>query len=939
MLGFGGSVASLKATLTLDDDGFIRGMADASAKLDAYNAKLKEEGVSKRLSTMASKDYARQLYTEARQVDQAAQSHGRLLSMLQRGQTHWKALAAGAVGASVGIVALTGHLGTLLGVAGQMGTALTAGLIAPFTSLAAILVGLAGPLSALVTLFGAVGGGAAFGLYSALTSNNKAFNDLQNRVGNMKHMFGDLGNALGQRFLPYIMGGVTWIEKFIKYADQLSSMSLVGAIHSISTTGMAMLNHLNRAIYDTIGRPLMTIFSDSFHKAGNRISASFAHILSVWAPLAGRMWGIFARWFDKQHFTQIGASWAAAIVGTAMPVIVHGLWTSIKAVFSDESAWGKLGMVAGAAFAASFFTRGLLAKGLLAGGKGLIGLFGGGAAGAAGGVGAGEAALGGGAAAGGGILAGVSVGAIAAAVVPVAMIAAEAYASSHASRLTPAQRYHQIYPNGQTTAPTGEAAFGQARFAHLISSDLRDAAAAGENYLKVLKRIQPEEKALNQFISDGGKSVDGWKKAMQQATNQGSSATKAIHGLAKDGFISASQAASDSKATLQQFIGQMDSVAQKATSASRNTSRFGAATRAQYAHVAALARTSAQLASAIDSIPSQKYVSLVLSITENLRSQGNAPGQGRGIGASGGIVTGGTPNQDSVKALLMPGEVVLSKPAVQMLGGPVAANSLNPNGGYIHMANGGAVLDYSGGVPAGKVRSTWGFTPPKKLDEIETHAIKHALAERQKALQKAKTPKARLAAWTAYNHAVDQAKLARRGGLRAAGENYYNRVQTNIGNWIGLEQSSQDPNMNATLSAMYGRELSFIQGGLSWARKHGFNESQWLWDARNLENTITSQKQQQSQASAQEIASFLSTQQGFINEFASNIILPGAQAVLSGATSATGIGSGGAAGPRTVNRTLPSSGGVTIHNHFTQTPPDSFVHIRKAKLQAEAVWA
>lgn len=48
MLGFGGSVASLKAMLTRDDHGFIRGMADASTKLDADNAKLKEQGVHSR---------------------------------------------------------------------------------------------------------------------------------------------------------------------------------------------------------------------------------------------------------------------------------------------------------------------------------------------------------------------------------------------------------------------------------------------------------------------------------------------------------------------------------------------------------------------------------------------------------------------------------------------------------------------------------------------------------------------------------------------------------------------------------------------------------------------------------------------------------------------------------------------------------------------------
>src|SRR6185437_2194357 len=199
----------------------------------------------------------KQLYDEARSIDQATQSHGRLLTMLQRGQSHWKALGVGAVGAGVGILALTGHLGTLLGVLGQMGGAIGTGLLTPLTSLAAIVVGLAGPLSALVTLLGAVGAGAGFGLYSALTSNNKAFNDLQNRVGNMGHMFRDLGVTLGQRFLPYINSGVTTIEHFITYADKLAHMSLPQVIQSISTHGMAMLEKVNRSIYDLVGRPLM----------------------------------------------------------------------------------------------------------------------------------------------------------------------------------------------------------------------------------------------------------------------------------------------------------------------------------------------------------------------------------------------------------------------------------------------------------------------------------------------------------------------------------------------------------------------------------------------------------------------------------------------------------------------------------------------------------
>jgi len=931
VLGFGGSVASLKATLTLDDDGFVRGMADASTKLDAYNAKLKEQGVGSRLATMASREYAKQLYNEAKSVDQANAAHGRLFRTMQFGQQHWKALGTGAVGAGVGILALTGHVGALTGVLGQLGTAALpvanaglTGLLSPLTSLAAIIVGLAGPLSALVTLFGAVGAGAGFGLYSALTSNNKAFNDLQNRVGNMGHMFHDLGDALGQRFLPYLNEGVTWIEKFIKYGDQLAHMSLPGVIQSISTKGVAMLQHLNRDIYNLIGRPLLQIFSASFGKAGNRISDAFSHMLSIWSPLVGKMWGIFTRWFDRQHFEQTGATWAAAIVNTAVPVIASALWSAVRSEFSSLSAWGKIGMIAGAAFAANFFSGGLLSKGIFAGGKGLLGLLGRGAA-AGGGVAAGEGVAGGGAASGGGgIVSALGGAAGVAAIVGIAVPAALVYLSSRQSSSS-----QNKFGSGPGITPRGPGSPG------FLPPDIRKEAAADA---AALDRVAAAEKNLNQYIADGGKSVLGWRIAWGKATNQARDAQAATHDLAQKGVISADQAAQQSKGNLQNFINQETQIAAKATTAAGNTAKFGASTRAQYAHVAALARTSAQLAAAINSIPSQKYVSLVVSITENLRSQGNAPGQGRGIGAAGGVVTGGVPNQDSVKALLMPGEVVLSKSAVSMLGGPAAANSLNPNGGYIHMANGGAVLNYSGGVPPSKVASSWGFKVPKSLDEHENAAVKKALEERHKALQKAKTPKERAAAWVAYNHAVDHAKAARRGGVKAAGESYYNRVQTNIGNWIGLEQSSQDPNMDATLGAMYKRELSFIQGGLAWARKHHFNEGQWVWDARNLENTIAGQQQQQAAASAQEIATFLSTQQGFLGEFASNIILPGAQAVLSGGVSG-GTSASSTAGGRLPFRSTQPGSGVTIHNHFTQSPPDAFVHIRKAKLQAEAVWS
>jgi len=134
---------------------------------------------------------------------------------------------------------------------------------------------------------------------------------------------------------------------------------------------------------------------------------------------------------------------------------------------------------------------------------------------------------------------------------------------------------------------------------------------------------------LTQSIEAGGKSVTGWRQIMDQAGVTVHNTSKKLHG---EFYWSSGETAKFLRGamhrSMQNFIGQMRGVAAGAEAASHDTDHFGAAARRQYAHVAALARTTADLAGAINRVPDQKYVSLVLSITTHLQTEGLAPGMG-----------------------------------------------------------------------------------------------------------------------------------------------------------------------------------------------------------------------------------------------------------------------------------------------------------------------
>lgn len=144
---------------------------------------------------------------------------------------------------------------------------------------------------------------------------------------------------------------------------------------------------------------------------------------------------------------------------------------------------------------------------------------------------------------------------------------------------------------------------------------------------------------LTQSIMEGGKSVAGWKQIIGQAGDESSRTAKKIQDDLNWAYGNTAKVLHGQlNRVVGQYVGQLKLVAANAEAASHDTEHFGKAARAQYAHVAALARTSAQLAAAINAIPSQKYVSLVLSITTHLKTEGLAPSQGRETGAGLGTL-------------------------------------------------------------------------------------------------------------------------------------------------------------------------------------------------------------------------------------------------------------------------------------------------------------
>ena len=242
-------------------------------------------------------------------------------------------------GAALGVMQMTGGFGSLAGLLPIVTSALGA-LLAPFTTLAAVAAGFVGPLSVIVMLLGALGGGVFLGVKTALTSGYQGFSQLHGIVDKVEHSFHNLGMALAQDFMPYIIQGARWVLRFLHYANDLAHMQLAQAFHSLATKGVAMVTQMLEQIGHLVAKPIYLAFAIAFGSgAGDNVRSKLG---SLWGqvirffsqpPAAGKqsITQMIGAWFGRQDFSAIGMRWGMDLAGWLVKGIVLGvqkLWNA-----------------------------------------------------------------------------------------------------------------------------------------------------------------------------------------------------------------------------------------------------------------------------------------------------------------------------------------------------------------------------------------------------------------------------------------------------------------------------------------------------------------------------------------------------------------------------------------------------------------------------------
>jgi hypothetical protein len=248
---------------------------------------------------------------------------------------NWKLLVPVATAAGVALLGFTGNLGVLLPLVPVL-TAALAGLLAPFTSLAAILVAFVPPLTLIAGLLGGLAAAFFFAGKRALEGGG-ALSQVSKMVATLGSMFQHTTDILAHDFLPYFLQLGHAAEIALLYFDKLAKMNLGEALKSLSTTGVEMLTHFLDAIGHVIGKPIRLAFEIAFGPQGQQIRNS---MLKIWQqivdffekpPSTGgpSIASRISNWFGRQDFTAVGMRWAmelaGAVVGALGAAIKHAL--------------------------------------------------------------------------------------------------------------------------------------------------------------------------------------------------------------------------------------------------------------------------------------------------------------------------------------------------------------------------------------------------------------------------------------------------------------------------------------------------------------------------------------------------------------------------------------------------------------------------------------
>jgi len=224
-------------------------------------------------------------------------------------------------GAALAALQMTGNLGAL-GAALPVVTVALGAFLAPFASLAAIVVLLIGPMAVLIGLAGGLA--AAFGFTFMKEAADKT-SYLYGKVQQLASMFQHLLGVLAQDFKPEFMFLIDSAQKAILYFDRLAHMPLAEAFKSLSTTGVAAVAKFLEQVGHLIAKPLRLAVQFAFGTGGNSANSAlgglWAQVRRFLAAPAGGKPSIDAtieNWFGARDFTAIGMRWGTELAGALM---------------------------------------------------------------------------------------------------------------------------------------------------------------------------------------------------------------------------------------------------------------------------------------------------------------------------------------------------------------------------------------------------------------------------------------------------------------------------------------------------------------------------------------------------------------------------------------------------------------------------------------------
>lgn len=258
------------------------------------------------------------------------------------------------LGAGTAALALTGNLGALAPILPVLAVGVGA-LLAPFLSLAAVMVALVGPLGLIAGLLGALGLGFVFAAKQAFGKGG----GLAGALANLKSEFSDLAETLAGRFRPIFMWLINSASDALKYLDRIAKLPLAQAFHSLATTGVRAVTKFLEQVGHLVAKPLYLAVQLAFGKPGQGVSNQLG---SLWdqvirffrRPQFGgpSIVSIISGWVGQHDFTSVGMRWgtelASAVfsaIGVAFQHLVAG--RGGRMIFGGALAGGAIGATVG----------------------------------------------------------------------------------------------------------------------------------------------------------------------------------------------------------------------------------------------------------------------------------------------------------------------------------------------------------------------------------------------------------------------------------------------------------------------------------------------------------------------------------------------------------------------------------------------------------------